>query len=412
MSKRKREAVEKSVELSAKGSEISETSESSGSQNNWRKRWEGLTFQNKILAMLVIGMLGLGTFGAGLKYLDDHAKRTVAARQSAAKSYPPEEGILEKINPFVPPVMPAPATSAPQLSKEYVYAGSRLLAIESDNGSAALSADLAVWRPSTGVWWVMGGTGSQQVSQNWGSNGDKPVPGDYDGDGKTDFAVFRPDSNAHTGIWYVFYSGSNSWTSSQFGNDTDKTTPADYDGDGKTDIAVWRASDGVWYILRSSDGGISYIHYGANGDEPSPADYDGDGKADAAVWRNADTTFYSRNSSDQANRSVNLATNSTEPVSADYDGDGKADYSIRSGNNWIILNSSNNQTQTIPWQQGGDKAVHNDYDGDGKVDIAVWKNSNGNWYIRQSKHIGQSSELRQVQWGQAGDIPVPAFFKR
>ena len=70
-------------------------------------------------------------------------------------------------------------TPTPQLSKEYVYAGSRLLSVVDANAQEAPPADLAVWRPSTGGWWVMGGQWSQQVTQNWGSSGDDPVEGDY-----------------------------------------------------------------------------------------------------------------------------------------------------------------------------------------------------------------------------------------
>jgi hypothetical protein len=37
------------------------------------------------------------------------------------------------------------------------------------------------------------------VQQQWGWFAARPVPGDYDGDGKTDHAVYHPA----TGEWYI-----------------------------------------------------------------------------------------------------------------------------------------------------------------------------------------------------------------
>lgn len=305
-------------------------------------------------------------------------------------------------NPFAAPL----PTPTPQLSKEYIYAGSRLLAVEDSNANAIPPADLAVWRPSTGTWWIMGGSNSAQVTQSWGTSGDKPVPGDYDGDGKTDFSIYRPS----TGQWFVLQSSDYAWAPVfAWGTPSDVRVPADYDGDGRTDRAVWRPSDGIWYIVRSSDGASFYQPFGMNGDVPAPADYDGDGRADIAVWRSSDQKFYSINSSNGTMSITSVGQSSTQPVSSDYDGDGRADHAVRNGPNWIIRQSSNDQITTIAWQQAADLAVHNDYDGDGKTDIAVWRDSSGNWYIRQSA-LGNS--LRQVQWGVSGDIPVPALYRR
>ncbi len=368
-----------------------------------RRFWSDWGTGGRIAAVAVCLLLAVGAFGAGLKYLEDSAKRQRANQSASSSSATQNSGLsLSALNPFVEPPLP---TATPQLSKEYVYAGSRMLAVEDANANASPPADLAVWRPSTGYWYVLGGTGSQQIFFQWGAANDTPVPGDYDGDSKTDFSVFRPS----TGTWYIQRSSDNSSFSYAFGQSGDRVAQADYDSDGKTDAAVYR--DGWWYIQRSSDGGLSSYNFGLASDTPSPADYDGDGRADLSIWRPGDATFYTRVSSNSftTTETATFPQTSTKPVSGDYDGDGKADYAIRYNDTWLIKYSSTGQIQpAVTWQSGNDVAVQNDYDGDGKVDIAVWNNGSGNWYIRQSSN----GQLRQEQWGMTGDIPVPAFYRR
>ena len=66
----------------------------------------------------------------------------------------------------------------------------------------------------------------------------------------------------------------------------------DYDGDGKTDLAVWRPSDGSWHITNSSTSTTRTALWGRKGDIPVPGDYDGDGKTDLAVWRPSEGNWY------------------------------------------------------------------------------------------------------------------------
>ena len=227
----------------------------------------------------------------------------------------------------------------------------------------------------------------------------RTTPSDFDGDGRADLSVFRPSS----GIWYLNRSQAG-FSAFQFGLSTDKITPADYDGDGKTDIAVYRA--GIWYLQRSQLGFLG-IALGDGGDIPQPADFDGDGKAEIAVWRPSNGMWSVYNIATNQSTSFQLGTNTDKPIVGDYDGDGRADYAVwrPSNGNWIIRRSTAGLTQ-IQFGLSADKLVPADYDGDGKTDVAVFRPSEGNWYVLGSA----SGNVQIVNWGLATDALVSADY--
>lgn len=121
-------------------------------------------------------------------------------------------------------------------------------------------------------------TNTTNVVSNFrfGTPTDLIVPGDYDGDGKTDIAVVRGISGNIA--WFVRKSSappapSETGYVTTFGlSASDFPTPGDYDGDGKSDIAVWRPNADptqcFFFVLGSNTGSLITKEWGQNGDYP------------------------------------------------------------------------------------------------------------------------------------------------
>lgn len=226
-----------------------------------------------------------------------------------------------------------------------------------------------------------------------------PRPGqfDFDGDYKADPAIFSP-SATRLSYWSSIEGGI--IVSRTFGAAEDKLVPADYDGDERTDIAVWRPSQGRWYI-QGSTGIFEYHNWGEAGDVPQPGDYDGDGSVDFALFRPSNSTWYIRSRNGQYFRTVTFGITGDRPVAADFDGDGRTDIAVFRYGTWYTLETTRGY-RVVQFGQAGDISVANDYDGDGAVDYAVYRG--GVWYQLSATAYTVRS------YGSATDVPVPADY--
>lgn len=239
----------------------------------------------------------------------------------------------------------------------------------------------AFWNPADGNWRYylrqnFPGEETDQVDFQWGSGSfnDVPVPNDYDGDGITDYAVFRKSD----GSWWIYQSSNGQTFATFFGITEDKPIPADYDGDGKADIAVYRPSTGVWHLLLSQTGSYTAVQFGISEDKPVPADFDGDGKADINVYRPSTGAWYRINSSDTSISIFQYGISTDIPIPGDYDGDGKANIAIFRDGVWYVLRDDLS-TSNLFWGIAGDIPFFNE--SLITPSIGIYRESNSTVYV-------------------------------
>lgn len=205
---------------------------------------------------------------------------------------------------------------------------------------------------------------------------------------------FYLDSN-HSQTW----NGSTTDTFASFGNDSDKPVIGDWNGDGYDDIGIWRS--GVFYLDANGNGiwdgpaTDQQFPFGNPTDTPLVGDWNGDGTDEIGVWR-AGRFYLDLNANRVWNVGVDLTFvfgNPTDtPLVGDWNGDGTDDIGIwRAG--YFYRDTNGNRA----WNSGIDSVLSfgnvtdtpliGDWNADGTDDIGIWRagefyqdsNGNGVW---------------------------------
>jgi len=216
------------------------------------------------------------------------------------------------------------------------------------------SDSIGVFRPSTNGFYLRSSGGTVSSPIFLGDSGDKPIIGDWDGDGIDEIGVYRPSNSA----FYLRSSGGTVSSPIFLGDSDDEPIIGDWDGDGIDEIGVYRPSNSAFY-LRSSDGTVSSpIFLGDSDDEPIIGDWDGNGTDEIGIFRPSTNGFYLRSSTGTVSSPIFLGNSDDEPIIGDWDGNGTDEIGIfRPSTSGFYLRTGTTVAAPIYLGDSGDKPI-------------------------------------------------------
>lgn len=209
---------------------------------------------------------------------------------------------------------------------------------------------------------------------------DRPIAGDWDGNGKAELGVFRTSATKTTFVRRT--AKGNSYVA--WGRPGATAVVGDFDGDNVSQIGVRQRGAPNWYLRSKSGANAKVRNVGTTTDYPITGDWDGNRRDNLGYYRFSSRTFYLRADSGRLTKVV-LGATGAQPVTGDWNRDGRTDlgtFDRRTGTWTLRVPSGKGFTlRKVTWGKSG-LPVTGDWNGDRITDLAVWNPSSATFHQR------------------------------